>query len=107
MPAAELCSTLRCQLVNPSISRRYATFCEIAGVDPTDTAAAAAGLPPIDSISAAPLLGLVDGSTGKGSRWKQAAARTEIHLSSMALLDSDGWKLVTGVQPQTGTLHLA
>eukprot|EP00750_Incisomonas_marina_P027749 INCI6231.4.p1 GENE.INCI6231.4~~INCI6231.4.p1 ORF type:complete len:339 (-),score=69.53 INCI6231.4:293-1309(-) len=84
------------------ISDWYATFCEIAGVDPTDTAAAAAGLPPIDSISAAPLLGLVDGSTGKGSRWKQAAARTEIHLSSMALLDSDGWKLVTGVQPQTG-----
>lgn len=30
---------------------RYATFAAIAGVDPTDHRAAAAGLPPIDSIS--------------------------------------------------------
>lgn len=29
----------------------WSTFCELAGVDPTDTRAAAAGLPPIDSVS--------------------------------------------------------
>lgn len=29
----------------------YATFCDIAGVDATDHRAAAAGLPPIDSVS--------------------------------------------------------
>ena len=29
---------------------RYATFCALAGVDPTDQRAAATGLPPIDSI---------------------------------------------------------
>jgi hypothetical protein len=30
---------------------RYATFCELAGVNSTDTLAQAAGLPPIDSVS--------------------------------------------------------
>ena len=34
----------------------YATFCALAGVDPTDHAAAAAGLPPVDSINLWPLL---------------------------------------------------
>jgi len=29
----------------------YSTFCALAGVDPTDEKAKAAGLPPIDSIS--------------------------------------------------------
>mmetsp|Transcript_10214 Transcript_10214/g.26156 ORF Transcript_10214/g.26156 Transcript_10214/m.26156 type:complete len:421 (-) Transcript_10214:5-1267(-) len=32
-----------------SMADWYATFCSLAGVDPTDTMAAAAGLPPIDS----------------------------------------------------------
>lgn len=35
---------------------RYATFCALAGVDPTDTRAAAAGLPPIDSLNLWPLI---------------------------------------------------
>lgn len=34
----------------------YATFCNLAGVDPTDKTAAAAGLPPIDSVDIWPLL---------------------------------------------------
>jgi len=34
----------------------YATFCALAGVEPTDHAAAAAGLPPIDSVDLWPLL---------------------------------------------------
>eukprot|EP00054_Salpingoeca_dolichothecata_P002675 m.23544 g.23544 ORF g.23544 m.23544 type:complete len:547 (+) comp13190_c0_seq2:58-1698(+) len=34
-----------------TIADYYATFCEIAGVDPTDHEAAQVGLPPIDSIS--------------------------------------------------------
>jgi arylsulfatase I/J len=34
----------------------YATFCGLAGVDPADARAAAAGLPPIDSLDVWPLL---------------------------------------------------
>jgi len=34
----------------------YATFCGLAGVDPTDARAAAAGLPPIDSLDIWPLI---------------------------------------------------
>jgi len=34
----------------------YATFCALAGIDPTDTLAASANLPPIDSINQWPLL---------------------------------------------------
>jgi hypothetical protein len=34
----------------------YATFCELAGVSALDTRAAAAGLPPIDSLSMLPVL---------------------------------------------------
>eukprot|EP00039_Didymoeca_costata_P002570 m.61122 g.61122 ORF g.61122 m.61122 type:complete len:529 (+) comp11379_c0_seq2:104-1690(+) len=34
----------------------YATFCAVAGVNPVDTAAAAAGLPPIDSMNMWPML---------------------------------------------------
>jgi arylsulfatase B len=49
-----------CRSVSPahvfSTLCRYATFCALAGVDPTDTRAAAAGLPPIDSLNLWPLL---------------------------------------------------
>ena len=34
----------------------YATFCALAGVDPTDTQAATANLPPIDSLNMWPLI---------------------------------------------------
>ena len=34
----------------------YATFCHLAGVDPADKRAKAAGLPPVDSINMWPLL---------------------------------------------------
>ena len=43
----------------------YATFCALAGVDPTDTLAASANLPPIDSINMWPLL---SGATAEASR---------------------------------------
>ena len=39
-----------------SAASRYATFCSLAGVDPTDAIAAAHGLPPIDSVNVWPLL---------------------------------------------------
>ena len=53
---------------------RYSTFCDLAGVLPLDVRAAAAELPPIDSISMAPvLLG-----TGKGDRNEILLAEVDI-----------------------------
>jgi len=43
----------------------YATFCALAGVDPADAAAKAAGLPPVDSINMWPLL---SGANSTGPR---------------------------------------
>jgi len=65
----------------------YATFSRIAGVDPTDARAAAAGLPPVDGIDQSGLL-LGEAAPGTGQR-------TEIHLSARALV-SGKWKLITG-----------
>ena len=47
------------------------TFAELAGIDPTDWRAAAAGLPPVDSHSLAPVL------LGKGP-----STRTEIPIGT-------------------------
>lgn len=62
----------------------YATFCTLAGVNPNDTAAAAAGLPPIDSIS------MWDFWTGK----VDLSPRMEIHLDMAAAIMGD-YKIVT------------
>jgi len=51
----------------------YATFCALAGADPTDTRAAAAGLPPVDSIDQSSVL-------LRGVR--QPPPRTELPLST-------------------------
>eukprot|EP00746_Dinoflagellata_sp_MGD_P141517 gnl/MRDRNA2_/MRDRNA2_74612_c0_seq1.p1 gnl/MRDRNA2_/MRDRNA2_74612_c0~~gnl/MRDRNA2_/MRDRNA2_74612_c0_seq1.p1 ORF type:complete len:551 (+),score=87.65 gnl/MRDRNA2_/MRDRNA2_74612_c0_seq1:110-1762(+) len=65
----------------------YATFCAIAGVDPTDHRAAKANLPPVDAIDHSDLLlGAAPGGAGN---------RTEIHHSVRALARGK-WKLVTG-----------
>eukprot|EP01084_Bolivina_argentea_P128351 226885_1 len=51
----------------------YATLCNIVGIDPTDSRAKAAGLPPIDSINMWPyILNTTDGPS----------PRTEVYLSS-------------------------
>ena len=65
--------------------RRYSTFCALAGVDPTDHAAAAAGLPPIDSLDMWPLLSGANGTS----------PRTEVLVSSSCLVTAK-WKVLTG-----------
>ena len=68
---------------------RSATFCELASVAPSDSAAAAAGLPPIDSLSMVSYL--------RGDR--QSSPRTELQPDSNVLLRVDTtnssrlWKL--------------
>jgi len=65
----------------------YATFSRLAGVDPADARAAAAGLPPVDGVDqGALLLGGAAPGTGR---------RSEIHLSARALL-SGRWKFIAG-----------
>ena len=63
----------------------YATLCEVAGVDPTDTIAAKAGIPPIDSVSLWPLL---SGRNATGPR--------DDYFDGGVLQTNDGMKLLTG-----------
>lgn len=63
----------------------YATLCSLAGVDPTDTWAAASGLPPIDSLDMWPLL---SGSTRTSPR--------DSFLVTKDVLVRGGWKYIRG-----------
>ena len=72
-----------------SIADYYATFAALAGVDPTDHRAAAAALPPIDSLDMVPCL------TGQVT----ASPRTSIFLDvNAAVRQHKGtkWKIITG-----------
>ena len=63
----------------------YATLCGLAGVDPTDKAAAKAKLPPIDSLDVWPLI------SGQNS----TSPRTDIPTSHDTLISGD-YKIITG-----------
>ena len=63
----------------------YATFCHLAGVDPTDEEAAKAKLPPIDSLNVWPLI------SGENS----TSPRTDIPASNVTLISGD-YKIITG-----------
>ena len=69
----------------------YGTFCGLAGVDPTDKKAAAAKLPPVDSLDMWPLI------SGENS----TSPRTDVHASIHALISGD-YKLLTGRMGQAG-----
>ena len=94
-----------------------ATFAALAGVnDTTDHEAAAAGLPPVDSVNLAPLLvpprslvahdEVVEGASTEGDNAKELGARSELQLSSQALLTrgdrGELYKLVVGWQTASG-----
>ena len=69
----------------------YATFSNLAGVDPTDEAAALAGLPEIDSLDMWPLI------SGQVS----TSPRTEVPISYNTLISGD-YKILTGTIPFAG-----
>lgn len=69
----------------------YGTFCGLAGVDPNDPKAAAAKLPPVDSMDMWPLI----------SGEVTASRRTDIHISIRTLISGD-FKLLTGDVGQAG-----
>ena len=69
----------------------YATFCALAGVDPTDERAAKANLPPIDSLNMWPLI------SGQNS----TSPRTDIPISNTTLISGD-YKILVGNVDQAG-----
>eukprot|EP00755_Sulcionema_specki_P037438 Sspe_Gene.22930::Locus_8817_Transcript_1_1_Confidence_1.000_Length_1687::g.22930::m.22930 len=69
----------------------YTTFCHLAGADPEDHAAAAAGLPPVDGINQWEVL----------SGASNATVRDEIHISDQCLIKGR-YKLIVGEMTQTG-----
>ena len=80
----------------------YATFCALAGVDPTDARAAAAGLPPIDGLNQWPFL---SGAAPTSPRVEvpvgsDATEANLLQFSNMtvvqALVRADGYKLMIG-----------
>ena len=83
----------------------YATFCAMAGVDPTDERAAAANLPPVDGLNMWPFL---SGSSPTSPRTEVPVGSTagEANLAAknmsgydtvvQALVTADGWKLIIG-----------
>ena len=63
----------------------YATFCALAGVDPTDERAEQANLPPIDSMNMWPLI----------SGQNTTSPRVDVPASNMTLISGD-YKILTG-----------
>ena len=81
----------------------YGTFARLGGADPTDSAAAAAGLPPVDSVDLWPML---SGANTTSPRTEMAlvvdfAEFKNRHNLSNSVLISGKWKLLEGVQTQT------
>jgi len=76
----------------------YGTFCGLAGVDPVDQAAAAAGLPPVESVDLWPLI----------SGLNKTSPRTEVFLGNeqsgttvQGVILNTGYKLLFGQQTQS------
>lgn len=81
----------------------YATFCELAGVDPTDHVAAKYGLPPIDSLSMVQLISSTNGTSPRQEipislDWVDGKAGSSANASALI---QGPWKLVQGLQLQT------
>jgi len=77
----------------------YATYCALAGVDPTDEKAAKANLPPIDSLNMWPYLsGQVDASPRK----EVALGDHTLRVTHVTGLIQGEWKLLIGPIDQNG-----
>ena len=85
-----------------SVEDWYATFCALAGVDKTDTRAAAAGLPPVDSVDLWPLISGANATSphseivlgmptiASGNSYGDAS------IGVQAVIQPDGYKLLIG-----------
>jgi len=77
----------------------YATFCALAGVDPTDVSAKAVGLPPIDSINMWPL---ISGATKVGPRHEILIGDMVAGKTNVQGIIEDNYKLLVGTLTQDG-----
>jgi arylsulfatase B len=80
----------------------YRTFLGLAGVDPTDERAAAAGLPPTEGFDMWPLLSGANSTSPRSEVWIGSAGDgngngpTPDQTIVQGLIRSDGWKLLHG-----------
>ena len=78
----------------------YPTFCGLAGVDPADERAAAAGLPPVDGFDVWPMLSGANASTPRTLHFLGSAAGVvgpaAATIVQGVIRVSDGWKLLIG-----------
>ena len=86
----------------------YTTFCALAGVDPTDARAAAAGLPPVDGLNLWPWLSGANATSPRtevpvGSAGSEAGFPPSMANATVvqALVTADGWKLMVGSTGQS------
>jgi arylsulfatase I/J len=92
--------------------RRYATLCGLAGVDPYDARAAAAGLPPVDSLDMwpmlsgappppAPAIALTTYHDTLCAGANATSPRTSFPVSANTLVSGD-WKYMQGTHSDAG-----
>ena len=77
----------------------YTTFCFLAGVDPTDARAAAAGLPPVDGLNAWPVLSGANASSGRRLQFLGSSDDTPGIGNTIVqgvIRSADGYKLLLG-----------
>ena len=70
--------------IRPIEADWYGTFARLAGVDPTDHAAAASGLPPIDSVDVWPLVTGANATSPRDSSVEECVARKSDGVSEVA-----------------------
>lgn len=88
----------------------YATFCYLAGVDPTDDAAAEAGLPPIDSLNVWPLISGANLTSPRvewsltpfGEDFTSANGSRALHGGDAGFMAEGRYKLLWGSVAQAG-----
>jgi arylsulfatase B len=80
----------------------YTTFCGLAGVDPTDARAAAAGLPPVEGFDVWPVISGANATgprpaviVGGGTPYPGISASNATTIVQ-AVVRADGWKLIRG-----------
>jgi arylsulfatase B len=89
-----------------SIEDWYSTFCNLAGAPVEDTRAAAAGLPPVDSLDLWPLLSGANATSPRSEvvlgmpTISSSNSKGDPYTGVQAVVRSDGWKLVVGVTHQ-------
>jgi arylsulfatase I/J len=77
----------------------YVTFCGLAGVDPTDARAAAAGLPPVDGIDLWPVLSGANKTSGRRLQFLGSTDNTPDKGNTIVqgvIRAVDGYKLILG-----------